>query len=112
MAIETERVETVLLARGLAAPVVVTHPTFNGRMQEWRVEIDEIERRTTTRLSDGSVIEVVSFRGVASTADGWTGRKAFFAPKCVRILDLATGEIVEGDVAGWLEKRAAARTGR
>ena len=94
------------------APVLVTHPTFNGRMQEWRVDIDEIEQRTTTGLADGRVLEVVSFRGPASTADGWTGRKAFFAPKCLRLVDLATGEIVEGNVAGWLKQRADRSAGR
>jgi len=101
-----------VLARGLARAVVVTHPTFNGRMQEWRVEIDAIERRRTTDLATGAAIEVVSFKGPTATGDGWTGRKTFFAPQCRRLVDIATGDIVEDDVAGWLKRVAAAAAPR
>jgi len=96
-----------VLARGLARAVVVTHPTFNGRLQEWRVEIDAIERRRTTDLATGGVIEVVSFKGPAATGDGWAGRKTFFAPQCRRLVDLATGDTVEDGVAAWLTRLAA-----
>ena len=108
---ETERVETDILAEGLGRAVLVTHPTFNGRLQDWRVAIDAIERRRTTDLATGRVIEVVSFRGPTSTEDGWTGRKTFFAPKCARIVDLATGETVTADIAGWLARLAAGASG-
>jgi hypothetical protein len=107
MAPTGERVETVVLARGLGRRVIVTHPTFNGRPQEWQVEIDAIERRTTTDLATGDAVEVVSFRGPTATPDGWSGRKTFYAPRCRRLHDLATGETVESDIAGWLARLAA-----
>jgi hypothetical protein len=103
-----ERVETATLARGLGRVVVVTHPTFSGRLRPWRVAIDTIERRTTTDLATGAILEVVSFRGATTTAEGWSGRKTFFAPRCTKLVDTATGEEVTGDIAGWLVRAAGA----
>lgn len=108
-----ERVETATLARGLGRVVIVSHPTFNGRPQPWRVVIDTIERRVTTDLATGAVLEVVSFRGATTTEDGWSGRKTFFAPRCTKLLDVATGEEVTDDLAAWLVRAAgAAKEGR
>jgi hypothetical protein len=106
---EGEHVDTETLAAGLNRSVVVTHPTFNGRMRTWRVRIETIERRRTTDLASGDVLEVVSFRGPASSDDGWSGRKTFYAAQCRDLVDEATGETIAGDIEGWLLRTAAGR---